>query len=243
MVQVGLRARLGDPGELLFTGAHAEVGLVDYTSPIYSIAGGYLQVSPLAFLVLRAEFTGTTMWSLGMDGAGYFPMNGYEADLGADNLRGDMGQAASGWNVAISAILQGAVDIGAARLLMWVQLGAEHVSLGSAPYHYSPRHDAILAQQEWTLSAQSLLLFEHPIENALKLRIGVYDHALFVPRSDYLANQIGPIAALLIERPAPGIDEIMPLVRVGTYSDHPTRAGAWTLLAAVFVRYDLGAIR
>ena len=51
-LRAGLRGRLGDPDELLFSGAHAEAGAVGYVSPVYAIHGGYLQVSPLAFLVL-----------------------------------------------------------------------------------------------------------------------------------------------------------------------------------------------
>ena len=66
---LGVRADLGDPDEPLFAGAHAEAGVVDYTSPIYSNNGLYLEVSPLAFLVLRGTLTATAVWPIGMPGA------------------------------------------------------------------------------------------------------------------------------------------------------------------------------
>jgi hypothetical protein len=110
MLQGGLRVPVGDPHELLFTNAHFEVGASNYTSPIYTMTGGYLQLSPLAFLVLRAEITGVAMWPIGMDGGGHYPVNGYDAPLGANDLPAHLARDAHGWNAQLSAIVQGALS-------------------------------------------------------------------------------------------------------------------------------------
>jgi hypothetical protein len=67
-VALALNAPLGDAHNPLTSLAHLEVGVSQYTSPVYARSGGYLQLSPLSLLVLRAELTGTVMWPLGDDG-------------------------------------------------------------------------------------------------------------------------------------------------------------------------------
>lgn len=241
MASVGVRARLGDPANVLFTGTHAEAGVINYTSPIYSTTGGYLQVSPLAFLVLRAEITAMNMWPIGIEGAGYYPMDGYASDLGSANLAPDAGRDASGWNVLLSATLQGALPVGPVRLIVWDQLTFEHTSLGDDPFYFSPRLDLIAARQDWTVGNSAMVLVEADLGDGVGLRAGVFDDLRWVPGSDYLANQVGPILALAVTRADPAVAEVMPFVRGAIYTNG-RRTEQLSLLAGVFVRYDLGAI-
>lgn len=241
-IAAGLRAPLGDPDELLFQGAHAETGIVNYTSPVYSTTGAYLQVSPLAFLVLRAEIVGLEMWPIGLDGAGYFPVVADRAPLARGELQSDRGSHASGWGLTLSTILQGAVPIGPLRLIVWDQIGVEHVRLGEAPYYYHPRYDAVLARQDWVITNWAMVLLEAELGPGTRLRFGGYDELRDVPRSGAFANQAGLVAALAIERADPAVPELMPIVRLGIHTHRRAGAGELTLLVGLLARYDLGAL-
>jgi len=236
-IRIGMRGPLGDPRELLFTGAHVEVGAVNYTSPIDSITGGYLEVSPIALLILRAELTATAMWPIGMDGAGYYDAESYSA---ANDLRAERGRHASGWNFLVSATLQGAVPIGPLRLLMVDELTLEHVTLGDADFHFDPRRDAVLAKQDWVLGNRAMLLLEANVEGSL-LRFGAYHDLRSVPRSESLATQLGGMVALAVDA-GPSVPEVMPFLRMGAYLDG-ARAGSFTLLGGVMLRYDVARLR
>ncbi|HJL17122.1 MAG TPA: hypothetical protein RMH99_15760 [Sandaracinaceae bacterium LLY-WYZ-13_1] len=238
-LRLGVRAPLGDPDAMIFTGAHAEAGVVSYASPIYANQGGYLQVSPLALLVLRAEILSTTMWSIGMPGAGYYPVDGYGADLSAENLRGERGGEASGWTVRLSAVVQGAVPLGPARLLLYDEVAAEHVSLGDAAHHYHPRYDLVLSRQEWTIGNHAMLLAELDLAPDARLRVGAYDALQSVPASGALTNQVGGVAMLQLTHLDDAVDELMPLARLGAYTHHERREGDVTFLLGLFVRYAL----
>lgn len=235
LVAAGVRARLGDPEEPIFTDAHAEAGVIEYTSPIYSITGGYLQVSPIALLILRAELAGHAMWALpGVEGAGYVA----SSDGAFPDANAETGEA-TGWSLVLSAVVQGAVPIGPTRLLMWNQTGFEHLRLGSAPRYFYPRYDMVLDQSAWTIANAAMLLLEIDLGDAGRLRLGLYDDLRFAPSNDYLNHQAGVIAALAIPV---GDSEVMPLVRAGLYSDG-RRAGDPTLVVGVRARWDLGALR
>ncbi len=242
-LRAGLRGRLGDPDELLFSGAHAEAGAVGYVSPVYAIHGGYLQVSPLAFLVLRAEMTGTAMWPIGMDGAGYYPVDVYDGDVSAEQLPGHAGETAGGWNLTVAATLQGLVPLGPARLLIWNETQLGHVTLGDAPYFYSLKHDLILAGRDWVLENDALLLAELALSADVGFRFGAYDSLRFVPASGYLGHQVGPVLMLTFERPSEEVTRVEIFVRGGWYTDHVVRQDELTTLGVVSVTYDLGRVR
>ena len=239
MLAVGARARLGDPDAMIFDGAHAEAGVVSYASPIYAITGGYLEVSPLAVLVLRAEIASVHMWPIGMPGAGYYAVEGDDVVVTA--LTGPDGAEASGWLARGSAVLQAAVPIGPVRLIAWDQLTAEHLSLGTAGFHYYPRYDAVLARSDWVIGNAAMVLGELSCQDA-RVRLGAYDDLTLVPRSGYLANQVGAIVAVAFEDPDPRVPEVQPFVRLGAYTDG-RRAGAVTFLAGVMARYDVAPLR
>lgn len=242
-LRVGLRAPLGDPNELLFTGTHAEAGIVSYFSPVYAIQGGYLEVSPLAFLVLRAELTGAAVWPIGMSGAGYYAVQGYQADVSSDALPAEDGGTAGGWTFSVAATLQGLVPLGPVNLLIWNQLNAQHITMGGASHFYSMMNDLILAQQDWLIENDALLLVEGNLTENIALRVGAYDNVRYVPSSGYVGHQLGPMAMLVIDHPSPEVAEVTPFLRGGYYTDHLIRAGGFTILGGVSVSYDLGAIR
>lgn len=243
-LELGLRSPLGDQGELLFDGAHAETGVVSRVSPVFANTGGYLEVSPLSFLVLRAEFLGIAQWPIGMNAAGYYGLEGYDADVRGQSLPADAGGSATGWSVRLSGQLQGALPIvDHVRLVMVDRMTFEHADVGDAPYYYSQDHDLVLARSDWVVHNDGLLLAEIEAESDLVIRAGAYSNLRWVPESGYVAHQVGPLFAISFRHPADGVSEITPFIRGGYYTHHGIRADELTVLGGISIDYDLGGVR
>lgn len=240
-LSVGLRGALGDQDELLFMGAHAETGLISYVSPVFVQNGGYVEVSPLSFLVLRGELVHQVLWPIGMEGAGYYALDGYE--LRQEELAPENGESAQGWAGRLSATAQGLVPIGPTRLLLYDQLTAQYASLGSGSHYYDMKWDLVLAREDWVLVNSAAVLLEVDLGADVALRFGAYDEVRFVPASGYVGHQVGAIAMLEVENAAPEVPSITPFVRGGYYTSHVQRADEWTILGGVAIDYDLGAVR
>lgn len=240
-LEVGTRARIGDEREILFMGAHAEGGLVSYVSPVYAMHGAYVQVSPLAFLVLRAELTHAQVWPLGISGAGYYGLTGYDDDVSPSALNAERGAPAGGWSARLSATLQGMVPLGPVRLLIQDQLTVQHASLGDASHYYDMKWDLVLARQDLVWINGAVLLLELDLEPTTHLRLGAYDDLRFVPASGYLGHQAGPLVMLTLDRPAAEVPSLSIFVRGGYYTHHVVRADELTVLGGVSVDYDLGS--
>lgn len=242
-LDVGLRAPLGDQGALLFDGAHAEAGITSRVAPVFAIHGGYLEVSPLSFLVLRAEMAGAVVWPIGMDGAGYYGLEGYGADFDAQHLPGAEGGEATGWTVRLSGQLQGAIPLGdAGRLLIADRMTFQHDDQGDAAFYYSLEHDLVLARSDWVVRNDAFVLAEFPVDD-VTIRAGAYSDLRWVPRSEYVGHQVGPIVAVTFERVDAHVPSISAFVRGGYYTHHGTRQDELTVLGGLSVDYDLGALR
>jgi hypothetical protein len=90
------------------------------------------------------------------------------------------------------------------------------------------------------VASSNMALVEISFGNVF-LRIGAYDDVRYVPRSGYLANQVGPIIALTIENADPAVPEITPFIRAG-FNTNGTREEEWGGLAGVMIRYDAGVL-
>lgn len=237
----GFRGQLGDQDDILFMGAHAETGLLSYVSPVYGINGGYVEVSPLSFLVLRAELTHHFVWPIGMEGAGYYGLSSYDDDVQV--LAADRATTAEGWSARMIVRAQGLVPLGPVRLLIVDQLTTQYAQLGGASHYYDMKWDLVMAREDWVLCNSALLLVDIDLDRTIHLRVGAYDDVRYVPNSGYLSHQVGPIAVLTIDRPTPEVVEVTPFLRGGYYTDHVVRAEEFTILGGVSLTYDLGALR
>ena len=237
-LRVGVARALGDPTSLWFSGAHVEAGAVSYLSPVYAIQGGYLQVRPLSFLQLRVEFTGTVLWPIPLNGAGYFGLRSDEVDLRADPLLAENAGSATGWTVRVSPRLMGRVSLtDEVRLVAADELHVQHDTLGDATHYYSQKHDLIAARRDWIVTNDGALLLEIVPEPDLYVRVGAFSNLRVVPRSGYVGHQLGPIVGLELARPADDIANIEIFVRGGYYTHHIVRADELTILAGVAVNY------
>jgi hypothetical protein len=239
MISLAARVRLGDARDPLMEDAHLEVGAVTYTSPIYSMTGAYAELSPIAFLVLRAEITGVALWPIGLQGAGFYALDGYEADVRGESLDGARGSVAAGVNVQLGATLRAAVALGPIRPILWSELVLEVERLGEQPFRYSPKYDLVLGREDLMLASSTMLLIELALSDTLRVRAGAYDDLRAVPSSGHLVHQIGPTLMVALDTPGETIREVLFVARAGVYTDPSRREGEWTGLAALLARYDL----
>lgn len=242
-LDVGLRAELGDPHDLLASGAHVEGGVTTAVSPVYAMGGGYVEIAPLSFLVLRCDLVGATVWPIGMSGAGHYGLGGYDADVRPQALPADGAGTASGWLATVSATLQGALDVGGGvRLLLLSELGLTRATMGNAAFYYSMRHDLILAREDVAVLSSSFLGLEVRAASDLVVRFGAYDDLRFVPGSGYVGHQLGPVVMVEWQHVAPAVGALSLFVRGGGYTHHVTRAEQATVLGGVAIDYELGGL-
>lgn len=239
-IEVASRTRLGDQGSLWFTGAHLEVGAVSSVSPVYAAGGGYLQLSPLSFLVLRAQLTGEGIWPIGMDGAGYYGFDTYDPHLCPQLFSADDAGTATGYRAHFTGTLQGMVPMGSARLLFLNHFGGEFAEVGAEPYYYDVRHDISRARADWLLTNEAFLGVDVVVGEHIILRAGAYDSLRYLSASGQANNQVGPLVMMIFGRPGKTVSAIEPFVRGGYYTHHGSRLDETTILGGLSLRYDLG---
>lgn len=243
-LDLGLRRDVGDQEDILFEGAHVQTGLTSYVAPVYAIGGGYVEISPFSFLGLRGEIMGAGVWPIGMDAAGYYGVPGYDADVRGQALPGGDGRSASGWMATGSVELRGALEVAAGvRILLLSELGVTWTVLGDAPFHYSMKHDLVLARQDLVVLSSSFAGVEVRAARDIVVRFGAYDDLRHVPASGYVGHQLGPMATISWEHPVDGVGELTIFLRGGGYTHHATREGEATILGGVALDYELGSIR
>lgn len=226
--------------DLLSLGTGVETGLISYTSPIDSLTGGYVEVTPLSFLVLRAEVLGVGLWPIGMDGTGYHAVRGEVVD--PSRLPSDEGRLAAGIDARVGATLQLAVQLGGLRPILFAQATAEYLRLGESDQYFSARYDAVLAREDWMVTSTAYAMIEGALRPHVALRIGVYDDLRAVPQSGRLSHTLGGVAMVVWSNPDPVLSELAIASRGGLHVDDTSRTGEWTTLIAVMAGYRLGAL-
>jgi len=241
-LELASRTRIGDQDSLLFTGAHFEAGALTSVSPVYATGGGYAQLSPLSFLVLRAQLAGEGIWPIGMDGAGYYGFDAYDYRLDPQSLSANDAGSATGWRATFSGTLQGMVPIGNTRILFLNKLAGERAHVGESPYYYDVRNDIVRARADWLLMNDVFLGIDVVVDSSIIFRAGVYDSLRYLPASGEANNQIGPLVMMIFDRPNKALAAVEPFVRAGYYTHHGSRDGEATILGGISLRYDLGSL-
>jgi hypothetical protein len=242
-VRVGICVPLVTRPGPLFDLTHVEVGVVNALSPAYVNGGGYVQITPLSLLVLRAELSGVAYWSFPFPRAGYFPLSGYDAPFDDDDLPSEDGAAATGWLLRLVGVLRLRFPRDATVRVVGMSLfEAERWSIGDAGYYFNLRRDVRMARTDWVVNNEALLGLEVPVVGTMFLRMGVFDSFRTVPRARYGANQVGVFAMPWWERPASRVYDLAPFLRVGMYTGHAFRTGGFSVLGGTFVSFDLGPL-
>lgn len=225
---LAFRLRWDDGTDPLMAGTHLELGALAYVSPVDAITGAYVSFSPWAFLTLRAELASLTAWSLGELGNGFAPVGDTETPT----------ERALGLRARLETTLALAVQIDRFRPILHVTLGADFEQIGDQDLHFSARHDRVLARQDWMLTSAAHAFLEVRVDRSLALRLGAFDDVRATPRTGEISNVVGPAAMLVAERVDTHVPELSVLVRAGVHADDLSRAGAWTGLAVLFLRYE-----
>lgn len=233
------------PG-VLYDFTNIEGGIVNYLSPAYVHQGGFLSITPLSVLQLRAEFTGIYIWTLPLNGAGYFSVPSYDAPASDDSRSPDKAETAKGSAFSLSATVRGQVALrGSLDLLFLNTLLAEYFTIGDEPYYHNLRRDIIAAQSDWILKNTTAALLEFKLTDNLAVRAGLANDVTFVPASGYASNIFGILATALVRRYGPTIRNLQPLLRAGVYTNYASsnnfRAGGLYGLIGVNVLYDLSS--
>ncbi len=230
LLSVGVRLRWDDGRDPWLAGTHLELGAIAQSSPVDAIVGAYTSFSPWAFLTLRAEVTSISAWAIGELGEGFIPL---ETQGSPVDGRGD---GATGLRVRGEATLAFAIDLGPVRPILHAQLGAELEDLGAQPFHWSARHDRVLARRAWMFTSLVHLLAEVHLAPRLELRLGAFDDVRAAPGGP-TSHVLGPAAMVVIGLDDPVIDEVAVLARAGVHLDDTTRNEEWTSLLALFATY------
>lgn len=229
------------PG-VLFEQTQLQVGVSTFLSPAYAHVGGYVQLTPLSLLQLRAELTGIGMWVFPSDRGAYFALDSYDADYRDEVLTSEVGESATGWNLNLTAILRLRVPVGPIALIAVDSFGMERWSVGDGSHFVLLRHDVASAQSDWIAVNDALLLAEIPLSDSIALRVGAFDALRWVPEAGYVRNLVGGIATLVLARPTGAIFELQPLVRAGIYTHHAFRESELSIVVGATAAYDFGRI-
>jgi hypothetical protein len=233
---------IDDPG-LLFSSTHIEVGVANLLSPAYAELGPYVEILPIAPLVLRAEFMPTVYFPFPFDRAGYFSLSGYDADFHPNTLTSDMAGSAFGWNFNFMAMLRLRFPSeGRFRALLLNIFNLEWWSMGDDAFYYLLRRELVVANSEWDIVNDGALALEIALDHDMLLRVGAYNSFKWVAGSDYFTHHVGAIAMLALQDVSDAVFEVTPLVRFGVYTHHRFREGDFYLLVGATADYDLGGI-
>lgn len=231
------------PG-VLYDFTNIEGGLVNYLSPTYVHQGGFLSITPLSVLQIRAEFTGIYIWSIPLDGAGYYPYQSFEGDFSNAARPAEIAGHARGSSFGLSATLRGKIDLPKELDLLLVNTTlVEQWNIGSAPYYYNLRRDIILQQSDWTVRNTFASLVEIPITQNFAVRAGLTDELTMAPSSGYATNVAALLATGLVRRYGDTLRNLQLFVRAGIYTHHASankfRTAEANAIAGVNVLYDL----
>jgi len=229
------------PGPL-FEYTNLQSGLFAEVSPVYAMPGVFASVAPLSLLELRAELEAVRMWTIGIDGAGYFPLPGKDASF--RRLPADRARSASGATAAFTATAQ--IELPVAE--RWTVAAVDSAScawwrLGAAGYYYHPRYDLEMARDDWLFRNTAVLLGGRSLSERFLLRAGLTDELTGVRSSGYRQNLAGLLAAAtLSDWPRPG-EKLEPFLRVAVFTEHAFRGGQLQVAAGASLTFDLAAGR
>jgi hypothetical protein len=235
-----------NPG-VLFDYTSVEIGVLNELTPAFTHLGGYAQISPLSFLVFRAELSGLVIWPLPANRAGYYPVdNGYDSPYDGDDLPAGEGVTETGWNLNLITILRGKVvftEVWGLILLSILSVG--YWDVGEDVHYFNLRWDVILNGKDWVIANEAFLGVEQRINPDFGIRYGLFDSYRRVPNAGYEGHQLGIFFMGWWPKPHEAVWDLTPFVRAGYYLDHAFRAdgaGEFSVTAGLMTQYELGGL-
>jgi hypothetical protein len=231
------------PGAM-FAYTNVEAGVINRLAPGYTHLGGYLAVTPLSILQLRADLMGVYYFPFPYEATGYFPVSGPDADFRSAAFPKSAADSAGGWNLDLTGVLRLPIDVTPKlRVAVVSASGGEHYVIGGAAYYYNQRRETILPQRAWIVSNFTTAVADITVTDALHLLAGPYDAYRLSPSTGYAVNQVGVILGARWPSPRALLAAMRDLelfLRAGVYTAHAFREGEPTVLLALSSSYDLG---
>ncbi len=234
---VSWKWRLFSSTSALLDGAHLAVGVTDQLSPAYNRLEGWLELSPLSILDLRA----------GAEGVGYFGtfgnlvgFPGYDSDFSDDAREAidDFAVARVGRRLYVSPALK----FRAGRLSFRAVADFEWWKVDDAPREvfYEPFRGTLLdADGDALVSGSNVLLFDVSRSRSERVRIGAYHDYLNVWDAPQNRRQrLGALGLIRLGDRLFGQREPVVYLAVLDYFDAPNRSGI-----SAFVAITLGGPR
>lgn len=211
------------PG-ILFDYSSWDIGAFNYLSPIYDQQGVTVGIMPLSFLELRVDASALAIWSLPLEGAGYFDFPDYTTRFTEKEMPATRARSAWGANVTFSARLQAEVPVFNDHLVVTNTVQLDHWYVGDASHYYNARRDVVLARSDWLVKNIAILVFKVRASSTVALQFGVQNDLTWVPASGYVGNILGAFLSVPIRRQG-RLRDLEPFVRFGAYTHHAYRSG------------------
>lgn len=207
---------------VLFDHSSWDVGAFNYLSPIYDMQGVTAAMIPLSFLELRVDAAAIGMWTLPLEGAGYFAASGY----GADPKHQPPEDARSTWgaNLTFSARLQAEGAFFHDTFVFTHLFQADCWFMNGGSHYFNPRRDVVLARSDVLLKNITNVQFRIQASESVGIQLGAQNDFTYVPASGYAANIIGLFVSVPIRREHGRLRDLEPFVRLGAHT-HGYRTG------------------
>ena len=241
--RLGLCVPLYADDEPAFAANHFEVGVSTYLSPVYLVPGAYAQIAPVSFFYLRAEISGLAIWSLPLEGAGYYERSGYDASWRSEDLPADAGGSTHGWTARVRATFRGQFDLTDDIELVfsanpWVEINV----LERDSHWVDVRDDLITAPGDWVFAHEGVLMLGVILPEGPRLRFGAFSALRNVPASGYVGHRFGPLALASFPWPDAAVEAVDVFIRLGVYTHHRFRRWQVSTMAGVGVDLDMGPL-
>ncbi len=243
------------PG-ILFDLTNIEVGALLLNTPTSVSFGGFLNLVPLSFLVLRAEADVFYIWPIPLPGAGFISLNNsseFKQEVLSPSPFGPTpATTATGGRILLGATLRGELPIGSrASIAVTNSINGEYWGVTAGTWadparqgrtvFYVARRDLILSGPgDWALLNTAVLLAGVRLHSNVQLRLGITDDLVYVPSLHYLGNIVAGLVVLSFKNVFNLAKELAIFLRAGGYTHHAFRVDDGPTLALGFdLTYEL----
>ena len=242
--RVGLCAPLYESASPFLSLNHVEGGASVYLSPVYFVPGGYVQLTPLSFLVFRAELAAIGVWPIPLGGAGFYERSSLSDGWQRADLPAEDGGSAFGWSARFRAVLRGAVDIAPnAEIVLvytpWLEINS---FVDRGPYWSNVRDDVVSGNGGWVFAHEGVLLLGTRVPDGPTLRFGGFTALRNVPESGYVGHRAGPFVMASFGRPDPAVESVDVFLRLSVYTHHRFRLRQAATMLGLSVDWDMGGL-
>jgi hypothetical protein len=216
-----------------------EAGFASWVTPIYAMPGGYVAIAPLSFLKFHFEAAPVFYWPIGVDAAGYYPLDTLQSDYTKASLSGDKGETALGGFIRFGPTLQLAFNLSPnVRLIIVDTLRIEHFVIGTAPVYFHNRNDLPATNPDWFLENVGIVMVGIKVHPNAELRLGVNDALVMNFSAGQKSNSVRGIGMISMKRVG-RLRDLTPILTVGIRTNHPVRQWHFTFIAAISFAIDL----